>query len=312
MLLFLVFSLLLLVITAGNQQSVKPVITSAVINSRNIDAICCDIDGTILDSNHELPDSTFNAIKNAIDKGYKFFPCTGRSRQSFINAVSPKLVELLCINGDINRIPGVFQQGLMVYNYDGNLVYERLLDNQIVTNVVEYCAKNKVSVIAYCGDKIYCQSRSKQTDKIVIYHEPIPDVFVNGLENLVHSNINIHKLIILDEEDRLQQVRDDLTLSLAGRASLTKAVDGMLEILPYNSNKGEGVIKLLQHCNIDKNNVIAFGDGENDVEMLIYCDLGVAVQNCKNALLKVCDYVTPGTNDDFAVGKVLDLLKPKY
>ena len=297
-------------VAAGN-QSVKPIITSTVVNGRNIDAICCDIDGTILDSNHELPDDTFYAIKRAIDKGYKFFPCTGRSRQSFVNAVNSKLIDLLCINGDITRIPGVFQQGLMVYNSDGNLVYERLLENQIVVDVVNYCQRNKVSVIAYCGDKIYCQSRSAQTDKIVIYHEPIPDIFTQGLDQLIHNKINIHKLIILDEEDKLKHIRDDLTLSLTGRASLTKAVDGMLEILPYCSNKGEGVMKLLEHCRIDKNDVIAFGDGENDMEMLLYCDIGVAVQNANTKLLSVCDYVTPGTNNEFAVGKVLDLLKAK-
>ena len=122
----------------------------------------------------------------------------------------------------------------------------------------------------------------------------------------------MHKLILLDDDSVLVTNRVDLDSLLAGEASLTKAVPGMLEVLPPGSNKGDGVMKLLEHYNISPASAIAFGDGENDLEFLDNINrhggISIAVENAKDSLKKVATAVGE-SNDNRGVALVLDLLE---
>lgn len=221
------------------------------------------------------------------------------------SAVGSKLIELL--GGDVNKIPGCYQQGLMVYDLNGQLIYERLLTNDIIIDTVNYCKENGISVIAYAGDRILCHKRTVYTDSIVQYHEPIPEEYERGLEKLIEDGVKVHKLILLDEESRLIEYRGGLEKRLHQRSSLTKAVPGMLEVLPYKSNKGDGVARLLESVGISRVNMIAFGDGENDIEMLQLSKIAVAVSNARASLIDVATCVCD-SNDDYGVATSIDLL----
>ena len=90
-----------------------------------ITTVLTDIDGTILNSRHALDDITVNSIKRIItasNNRYAFFPCTGRSRVSFANAVKSSFVDLVSKGAGLQKISGVFQQGLVVYGSEGELV----------------------------------------------------------------------------------------------------------------------------------------------------------------------------------------------
>ncbi len=135
----------------------------------------------------------------------------------------------------------------------------------------------------------------------------LPIVAPNGLDKLKEDNIKIQKLIILDEEKRLIELRPELTSFLGSSASITKAVPGMLEILPPGSSKGDGVQRLLAHFGIAPEETIAFGDGENDIEMLEHVGVGVAVANAKDSLKRVALYITL-SNEECGVAAVLEQL----
>jgi len=270
----------------------------------NIECILSDIDGTLIGSDHgAIKSGTVKAISLAMEAGYKFYPCTGRSRLSMSNAVGSEFLNLW--EGDVSKIGGVYQQGLMVYDGQGQLIFEKTLDTEIIKEAVAFTDLHRVAIIAYAGDRIICRSRCKQTDKIVLYKEPIPDVFPLGLENLQSSGIAVHKLILLEEDEVLGRIRPLLELALNGKATITKAVPGMLEILPVDFNKGRGVSILLEHLGQDAKNVIAFGDGENDVEMLKLVGAGVAVSNAKEVLKQVAKFVTTKSNDEEGPGEII-------
>ena len=268
---------------------------NSIGNHDDITCILSDVDGTLLSSSHQLSDRTFNALKSAQQKGYLFFPCTGRSRASMLNA-APRIADLF--NGDPGSIPGVYQQGLMVYGQTGELIYEKLLDNEIISRVVQFCEENGVAVVAYAGERIFCKRACVQTDYLKTWSDPAVEVYADGIDKLTDININVHKLILLDDEAMLEKIRPKLVTYLNGVASLTKAVPGMLEVLPPGSSKGEGVQVLLDAIGISSENVIAFGDGENDVEMLSMIKIGVAVSNAKDILKTVASTVTLSNNED--------------
>ena len=276
---------------------------SLLRESGDLKVILSDIDGTLLSTKHRLSQPTYEAIQRSRTSDYQFYPCTGRSRTSMNNA-EPRITSLF---GGLLGTPGVYQQGLMVYGKDGTLIYEKFLDQTIVASVCHFCADNGLAVVAYCGERIFCRQTCPQTEKLQMWSDPLPEIYTRGLEKLNEININVHKLIVLDDEEKIVQIRPLLAKALGTSASLTRAVPGMLEVLPPGSSKGEGVAVLLDHLRIKTDHVIAFGDGENDVEMLSMVNFGVAVDNAKPMLKDVARALTY-SNDENGVAFALNLL----
>lgn len=281
-------------------------VSQSLLATCDIRCILSDVDGTLLSSEankHQLSKRTFTAIAAVIDSGYPFFPCTGRSRQSMA-AAAPEIVNLF--GGDVEKVPGVYQQGLQVYGPTGLLIHEKFLGFSEINDVERFCDLHGVALIAYADQKIFCKKRCDQTDKIGTYSEPPPDVYSSGLGNLGEIGIKVHKLILLADEADLLRVRPLLSDFMKQSVTLTKAVPGMLEVLPPGSSKGEGVAILLNHVGMLPEHVMAFGDGENDVEMFSLVKFGVAVDNAKDILKKVAQAVTL-SNDEDGVAEVLEM-----
>jgi hydroxymethylpyrimidine pyrophosphatase-like HAD family hydrolase len=214
------------------------------------------VDGTLTFGHlHEsrVADETIQSIKNAIDSGLMFFPATGRTRLS-MNLVSKGAIS--SIFGGLTKTPGVYQQGLMVYGKNGELIWERLLPVDIISKVSYFCEKNQVSLLAYCGEEIYRKQPCEWTDLVESYGDPKPSNFPQGLDQLHASGIRTHKMILMANDEWLQEIRPSLQREVEGIASLTQAVPGMLEVLPFGSSKGDGVSKLLEHIGISPENTV--------------------------------------------------------
>lgn len=281
----------------------------ASIAKQHISCVLSDVDGTLLDTDHKISEETVNAIKNVMTVGIPFYLATGRTRKSVVSATGTQLLEVF--ERDVNSLPGVYQQGLLVYGPDGKLIYERVLEPDILSKVIQFCVEYNIPVVAYCGERIICQTNCRQTRKLEEYSEPIPDEFPDGLENLSAAGISTHKLILLEEESRLIEIRPFLFERFGQKITITKAISGMLEVLPFGSSKGEGVKKLLEHLNISPENTIAFGDGENDVEMLTLVKHGIAVGNAVQKLKDAAALVTLSNNDNGVAMFINEFLKQK-
>lgn len=287
-----------------------------VLLQKSFITVLSDVDGTLLDSNHEMQEETVAAIRNLMAAGFSFYPCTGRSRESMAAAVGSEFLKLWGEGGGVESIPGVYQQGLQVYGPpsplgggEAPLVHERFLPVELIRRVELFCQQQGVSLIAYSGAKIFTAAQTEATRAIVEYKEPIPTLSSEvGAPSLAALPYPVHKVILLATEDVLGKVRPLLEGAVGSDASVTKAVKGMLEVLPEGANKGEGVQALLRHLGVAPSEVIAFGDGENDVEMLQLCGLGVAVGNARGVLKSAARISLSKTNDQQAVAECLNEL----
>ena len=113
------------------------------------------------------------------------------------------------------------------------------------------------------------------------------------------------------EDEWLQKIRPDLENELRGQASLTQAVAGMLEVLPFGSSKGDGVSKLLEHMGISAENTAAFGDGENDIEMFQAVNYGIAVANAKPELQAAARFLTESNAENGVANAINKIIKAK-
>lgn len=284
------------------------------LSDLKIKAICSDVDGTLLDSKHQLPGATLRAITRVVKdvKDPPFFLCTGRSRRSMSLATGKGLTSVWSDDGGYESIPGVFQQGLMVFS-ESSLIYERALAEEaptVIDIVIEFCKAEGVTVIAYAGEQIIAEKITEECRSLTVYHEPMPQVFPPGIAKLSEHGIKTHKLILLDKQEILEGIRPKLAAALGSQATLTSAVPGMLEVLPPGTNKGLGVQQLLRHYGVhEDDHVVAFGDGENDIEFLSDAvSHGIAVANANPKLKSVARWVSTSSNDDNCVADILNSL----
>ena len=80
--------------------------------------------------------------------------------------------------------------------------------------------------------------------------------------------LETHKVLFMAPEERILEIRSAAEDLLGDKASLTRALSGMLEVLPPGANKGAGAARVLQDLGIEPGEIMAIGDGENDVELL--------------------------------------------
>lgn len=255
---------------------------------RNIQYIVIDLDGTLLNDDHKVSDRNKAVIKKAIEQGVKVILATGKTRKG----AEPIIAELGL------DTPGVFVQGLMLYNADGTVRQENKLDPEVARHIVQYAESEGFEVVAYSGNRLVCRYLDDAVEEITKFGEPMPEA-VGSLINQIH-NIKINKLIIVGGSKRkLKALRWQLDQQIGGKVSFTDGgVLTSLEILPKGINKGQGVKTLLRQLSANAENVMGIGDAENDVEMLKTVGFAVAVKNAAEKTKAVADEIVASNNDD--------------
>lgn len=259
-----------------------------------VKCIFSDVDGTLLDKQHCLAPETRKAILDAIAAGIPFVMATGKSRGPWVQEIRHELG--FTSNGYSLNGPGVFIQGLLVCDENGRAVQQLTLMPPVIEEMNQFAALRAISLVAYTtDDRIVCAKTDEHTDKIIPFNEPVPEGISDaGMTRLaLPSHPDVYKMMLMGEESILARTRPDLEKMLLGKATVTKAMDEMLEILPLGASKWTGVAKALEMLGYAPGDCLAIGDGENDLEMLqqVGKDGGVAVA-VGNAVPRLKDAAT--------------------
>ena len=264
-----------------------------------INVIVTDVDGTLLNSSQELTMRTEVAIARAAACGVPVILATGKSRGPWARRLLPKLPV---------PMPGVFIQGLLTCDADGTVLESIELDPDVASDVIEFAEANGASLVAFCASRILCSARDENTDLVLAYGEPAPEAVGNLRRNMVDAGIAVNKLLLFADEDTnaMPTLRASAEKRFDGRCSITVAVPGMLEFLPKGASKGAAVERLLKRLDIDPRNVLALGDGENDVEMLRLAGTAVAMAGSGDKVVAAAGGVVGPSNDDNGVAAAIE------
>lgn len=269
----------------------------------SIQLIVVDLDGTLLNSQHTVSERNAKAIRAAGDEGIQVVLATGKTRNSALSVIAR-----LGLN-----TPGIYLQGLATYNPDGSLRIQSTLDPAIARQVITYTEDRGFTVIAYSGTRILIKAFSKGMELLSKYGEPDAEV-VGPLQNILDSTpINKLLAIKLGDHKSINALRWQLNMQINGAARLVQAgIPDMLEILPPGVSKGSALKSLLKEMNISAANVMAIGDGENDIEMLQLAGVGIAMGNALERVKEIANHVV-SSNDDNGVAEAIErfALKPK-
>ena len=262
-----------------------------------IKLIAIDLDGTLLNTNHEMTERTEKALKAAMAQGVKVIIATGKTLAS-----AKHLMQRLGTN-----TPGIFNQGTITFNSDGSIHNQQIIDSMLVRQAITYAEDRGYLVAIYSGSRILVRKMSKRMEELTHhFHEPMPEE-VGPLQNIL-DNTPVNKMIAIypDDSRKIAALRWQLSMQVGSGARLLSAgIPDELELLPPNASKGTALKVLLKEFGIPASQAMALGDGENDIEMLQLAGLSVAMGNANDHVKSFAKAITK-TNDEEGVAEAVE------
>lgn len=260
--------------------------------SGDIRLIAIDLDGTLLTPDGTLTARNEQAIRAACAAGVKVILATGKSRAS-----ARHIVDKLDLH-----MPGVFTQGTTVYDSDGELWHSTTIEPETAAGVLRYAEAHSLGYTAYAGERILMPFESEfRWTMFERFDEPLPEVVGSLIPHV--DRLAFNKIVVLDANDdgstrrALYEGFDERVAGSDGGAHVTQAIAQLIEVLPAGASKGVGLQWLLEQMAIDPAQVMAIGDGENDIEMLALVGYGVAMANAHPRLKEKAIWETADNRD---------------
>lgn len=264
--------------------------------------IALDLDGTLLKDDKTISSHTKEVLRKARDEGHIVMIATGRPYRS-----SEMYYKELDLDTPIVNFNGAFMHHP---RNPGFGFYHEPLDIKVAKDIVEACQSFHFhNIIAEVIDDVYFH-----------YHdEKLLDIFSMGNPNVTTGNLQKFlkesptSMLIHTEEDQLKEIRNHLSAVHAEMIDHRSwaAPWHVIEIIKAGLHKAVGVKKAADYFGIPQQRVIAFGDEDNDLEMLEFAGYGVAMGNAIDQVKNIANEVTL-TNEEDGIGVFLsDLLKIK-
>ena len=253
--------------------------------------LCTDIDGTLLNKDRELSPATISEFKR-IKKDCAIVLASSRM---------PEAMRHLQAEVDILNSPLIAYNGGLVLDGD-KVLSSTVVGYSEVCKIAELCEETEIHVSIYNNDEWYVPSmdywakREANNTKVTPTLRSIHDT----LNDFAKSQKGAHKVMCMGPAEEISVLYNSLIEQLNDDLHVYKSKDTYLEIASKKISKKSAIATLLQHLytDLDWNEVIAFGDNYNDIEMLEAVGMGVAVQNAKEEVLAIANDVTDTNKED--------------
>lgn len=262
--------------------------------------VVSDMDGTLLNSKIEISEYNKKIIQEAIKKGIIFVLATGRIYGSA--RVFAKQLEL---NTPIMACNG----GIIRNSVDKEIIFEAPIDPEACHKVFEFLKRTNTYFHFYGADIFYTEKIKLESFEYSVWNQSLPEedrIEMKEVENAsdVLEYDKIYKILLHCKKDVKRHFYSN-ELSKISNMTLTSSWFDNFEICGKNVSKGNAVKRFAEEMNISKDEIICIGDNQNDMSMIEYAGLGIAVENADEQVKKIADFIAP-SNDDNGVGKVLE------
>ena len=259
------------------------------------DLIYFDVDETLVDRERRLLPGTVSALARARRLGARLGLATGRmlaSARPYAEAIEAG-APLILYNGCRVQAP-----------LTGEVLYSRELPLALARSALEILRGFDIHCNLYAGDSLYIDSITPRAvasmKKDGVEAEPVGDLVSFLQEDPV-------KLLLIGDGEELERFREEYTRHLPGlgRPELVRSEPTYLEILPAGASKGDALDRISAMTGVPLSRIAAFGDSYNDMEMLEFAGLGVAMGNSPDDVKARADVVTD-TNERDGISKAME------
>lgn len=248
-----------------------------------------DIDGTVLNSKHELLTSTIEAVQKLALKNIPFV---------LVSARMPKAMKLILDEMNV-KMPMISYGGALVLDEQNQILHDdkiNKLDTKAIIDEIELLWPDDVVINYYSDDNWFIKD---EDNKAVKREENITNVKAcqADFKELINKDILPNKILCMTKANISSKIEAVLQEKFP-QLNIVRSSDILIEIMNKDVSKANGIEVLLHHLNMTPEQAIAFGDNYNDLDMLKLVGRGVIMQNAPEEIKKQMEYITKSNNED--------------
>lgn len=263
----------------------------------DIKLLVLDIDGTLTNSQKEITKETKRAIKQIQERGHKVMLASGRPTPGMRRF--EKELELEKYGGYLLSFNG----GRIINCRTGEVVFQKMFPSILLPQAYRFAKDNKCGLITYLGDRIISAGPSDQYIELESRINGMPVVPVNDFLGFVDFEVN--KLLMTAEPERAEKYVEILNQKYGDMISVYRSEPFFIEWMPKGIDKATSIDRMLSTVGLTRENTICCGDGYNDLTMIEYAGVGVAMANAQEKVKETADYIT-ASNDEDGIVQVID------
>ena len=266
-----------------------------------IKLIAIDMDGTLLNSKKELFEETKQYFRDFHNKETEtlLVLCTGRPE----SGIRPYLKDLGYLEENHYIIS---QNGANIYeSRTGKRVMDAFLDSAAIQKWIELGKKHGISVMGAGVDYYYCFDQ--EPTEWMEFDVKLVRGKLKRIPTEESLNTDFYKILLMGDEKQLNEFETFIPQEWRDEFYVVRSQKYLVEVLTKGVNKAFGLEKLAKELNIQPSEIAAIGDAANDIEMLEYAGLAIAMGNASEEVKSIADIVTD-TNENNGVIKAINKL----
>jgi len=258
--------------------------------------LALDLDDTLLNARLQIPERSRRAVEQAREAGVRVTLATGRMFRS----AKPYAQQL-----GIQDYLITYQGALVRHAVTGETLFHRPVPLNLARELIELVKGYGYHVNIYVDDLLFVAERTPEGERYAA-HSSVPLGVVGDLGRfLKERNEDPTKVLVVAGEAQLDELAAQARSIFGDRLHINKSKPHFLEFAHPDGHKGHALESIAGHYGLRRQEIIAVGDTYNDLEMIEYAGLGVAVGNARPEIIKKADYICP-TNEDCGVADVVE------
>ena len=255
--------------------------------------IALDLDGTLTNSEKIITPRTFDALMKAQREGVRLVLASGRP--TFGIAALANQLQLADYGGYVLSYNG----GRIIDWCEKTVIFSQVVDQKLVPILYDFAEKNQLPIVTYLPEAILA---SKNEGEYLAEEARINGMPVVVAQNFVEEAMQIAggstKFLIPGEPELLIQLESEMKAALSEQMEVFRSAPFFLELPPKGIDKAQSLQRLLTHLGLERESLMAFGDGFNDLSMIQFAGQGVAMANAVEEVKSIADFVTTFNEED--------------
>jgi Cof subfamily protein (haloacid dehalogenase superfamily) len=257
----------------------------------DVKIIALDLDDTLLNEKRSITPGVRQAIADATAAGIIVVLASGRMLPSAMPIYESLGLDtpLICCNGAYVCQPG------------GDVIFRCPIDRETSDKVVQYARDKGIYIQYYVGNDYFYEEKGEESQ----LYENLSAVKGVLVDDLTAIDTGSDKLLMIGLPNMDKELEE--TKKAFPELSIARSKPFYVEINNPNATKGAALKALADHYGFSQQQVMAIGDGTNDLPMLEYAGVSVAMGNAPEQVKKACKYITASCNDDGVAKAIYEL-----
>lgn len=255
--------------------------------------IALDLDGTLTNSEKNITPRTFDALMKAQREGVRLVLASGRP--TFGIAALANQLQLADYGGYVLSYNG----GRIIDWCEKTVIFSQVVDQKLVPILYDFAEKAQLPIVTYLPEAILA---SKNEGEYLAEEARINGMPIVVAQNFVEEAMQIAggstKFLIPGEPELLIQLESEMKATLSEQMEVFRSAPFFLELPPKGIDKAQSLQRLLTHLGLERESLMAFGDGFNDLSMIQFAGQGVAMANAVEEVKSIADFVTTSNEED--------------